>query len=143
MFRSISRVFFLLICVTGASVAMAANTKIDIEGPLPFIMLCAVNNSGSATKFTQADNCLTTTRSCYGNDGSGAASVCMNECKTCKDGYTLTSASGTASYTTTSGTLELCSFTYKTCDDSCTLTCANSLLPQWMAVRGQLSDSDI
>ena len=41
MFRSISRVFFVLICASGATVAMAVNEKNDTDQPISGLLCMA------------------------------------------------------------------------------------------------------
>lgn len=123
MFRSISRVFFLLICATGTTAAMAANEKIDIDIPISDDCPVAIQNGAVNTIY--AVNCATTaTKVCYGNNGDGFASQCVVGCKTCQSGYTLTNALGTADKTTSDEFPYKCTFSYKTCEKKrCTLAC--------------------
>lgn len=136
MFRSISRVFFLLICATGTTAAMAANEKIDIDIPISDDCPVAIQNGAVNTIY--AENCATTaTKVCYGNNGDGFASQCVVGCKTCQSGYTLTNALGTADKTTSDEFLYKCTFSYKTCKKKeCNLFCPIGSL-RWMDVLGK------
>lgn len=120
MFRSISRVFFVLICASGATVAMAANGKTDKDTT---ITTCPVREPNGTTSTTSAINCASTApQVCYGNNGDGFATVCVEGCQTCHSGFTLTTAYGTADESASSDLfLPKCTFEYKTC--KCNIIC--------------------
>lgn len=78
MFRSISRVFFVLICASGATVAMAVNEKNDKDTIIG--TTCPVRRPNGVVNTTYADNCESyASKVCYGNNGDGF------EYKTCKE----------------------------------------------------------
>lgn len=133
MFRSILRVFFVLICASGATVAMAVNEKSDID--IPIDTTCRVREPNGMTNTIRAENCATfASRVCYGNNGDGFASVCVIGCNTCNPDSTPKYADGTAEETTSDWYRELCSFKYKTCEKTpCNKTCAIGL-PRWRPV---------
>ncbi len=134
MFRSTSRVFFLLICATGTTAAMAVNEKIDIDIPIATDCRTALQNGSVETIY--AEYCATTaTKICYGDNGDGFASKCVVGCRTCPSGYTLKDALGTADATTSDEFIQKCTFSYKTCEEvQCNLACAIGL-PRWMDVK--------
>lgn len=121
MFRSISRVFFVLICASGATVAMAVNEKNDkdqpISGPLCRDKVCGLAYVKAVNDFSScAGNQYTT--ACYGGD-STYGNVKAYSCVSCPSGYTLTRKIGTADASTSP-----CNFQYYECEE-CTLTCIN------------------
>lgn len=133
MFRSISRVFFVLICASGATVAMAANGKIDTDQPISGL-LCMEKECGLG--YVRAVNdfssCLGNqyTTACYGGD-STYGNVKAYSCASCPSGYTLTGKTGNANESTSP-----CKFRYYECEkDICNKTCAIGL-PQWRRVVG-------
>lgn len=136
MFRNISRVFFVLICASGATVAMAANEKNDKDTIIG--TTCPVRRPNGVVNTTYADNCESyASKVCYGNNGDGFANICMMGCQTCRTGYNLTTAYGTADEAASSDLfLTQCTFEYKTCKEiQCNKTCAIGL-PQWRTVVG-------
>lgn len=117
MFRSISRVFFVLICASGATVAVAENEKIDKD--ITLAATCRVSQPNGTTSTTSAINCASTApQVCYGNNGDGFATMCVEGCQTCHSGFTLTTAYGTADEAIS---LKPCTFEYKTC--KCNIIC--------------------
>lgn len=133
MFRSISRVFFVLICASGATVAMAANGKIDTDQPISGL-LCMEKECGLA--YVKAVNDFSScsgnqyTTACYGGD-STYGNVKAYSCASCPSGYTLTGKTGNANESTSP-----CEFRYYECEkDICNKTCAIGL-PQWRRVVG-------
>ena len=77
MFRSISRVFFVLICASGATVAMAVNEKNDKDTTIG--TTCPVRRPNGVVNTTYADNCESyASKVCYGNNGDGFANVHLN-----------------------------------------------------------------
>ncbi|HBS76875.1 MAG TPA: hypothetical protein DEA31_03420 [Alphaproteobacteria bacterium] len=140
MFRSTSRVFFLLICATGTTAAMAANEKIDIDQP---ILLCM--DKGCSLAFTPAVNdfssCLGNqyTTACYGGD-STYGNVKAYSCVSCPSGYTLTKKWGLAD----SGSSP-CNFSYYECEEeTCNLRCP-LIISRWRLAseRGNYESSYI
>ena len=133
MFRSISRVFFVLICASGATVAMAVNGKIDTDQPISGL-LCMEKECGLA--YVKAVNDFSScsgnqyTTACYGGD-STYGNVKAYSCASCPSGYTLTGKTGNANESTSP-----CEFRYYECEkDICNKTCAIGL-PQWRRVVG-------
>lgn len=130
MFRSISRVFFVLICASGATVAMAVNEKNDKDTIIG--TTCPVRRPNGVVNTTYADNCESyASKVCYGNNGDGFANICVVGCQTCRTGYNLTTASGTADEAASSDLfLTQCTFEYKTCKEiQCNKTCLG--FQQW------------
>lgn len=124
MFRSISRVFFVLICASGATVAMAVNEKNDKDTIIG--TTCRVQKPNGRTNTIYGENCASTaSRVCYGNNGDGFATVCVEGCQTCRSGFTLTTAYDTADEAASSDLLpEQCTFEYKTCEKTqCNIIC--------------------
>lgn len=136
MFRSISRVFFVLICASGATVAMAVNEKNDKDTIIG--TTCPVRRPNGVVNTRHADNCESyASKVCYGNNGDGFANICMMGCQTCRTGYNLTTAYDNADESASSDLfLTQCTFEYKTCKEiQCNKTCAIGL-PQWRTVVG-------
>ena len=128
MFRSISRVFFVLICVTGANVAMA----IVADKPSPGL-LCRDKACGSAyvtvNNFSSCSSNQYKT-ACYGGD-STYGNVKVYSCVSCPSGYKLTGKTGTADESAST-----CEFRYSECEKvECNKTCAIGL-PRWTMVVG-------
>ena len=133
MFRSISRVFFVLICASGATVAMAVNEKNDTDQPISGL-LCMEKECGLA--YVKAVNDFSScsgnqyTTACYGGD-STYGNVKAYSCASCPSGYTLTGKTGNANESTSP-----CKFRYYECEKKeCNKTCAIGL-PQWRTVVG-------
>ncbi len=132
MFRSISRVFFVLICASGATVAMAVNEKNDTDQPISGL-LCMEKECGLA--YVPAVNDFSScsgnqyTTACYGG-ASTYGNVKAFSCVSCPSGYTRTKKTGTTDASTSQ-----CKFTYYECEkDECNLACFIGL-PRWMDVK--------
>lgn len=133
MFRSISRVFFVLICASGATVAMAANGKIDTDQPISGLLCmekeCGLTYVPAVNDFSSCSGNQYTT-ACYGGD-STYGNVKAYSCASCPSGYTLTGKTGNANESTSP-----CKFRYYECEKKeCNKTCAIGL-PQWRTVVG-------
>lgn len=128
MFRSISRVFFVLICASGATVAMAVNEKNDTDQPISGL-LCMKKECGLAyvPAVNDHSSCLGNqyTTACYGG-ASTYGNVKAYSCVSCPSGYTLTGKTETADASSTS----LCKFRYYECEkEICNKTCLG--FQQW------------
>lgn len=133
MFRNISRVFFVLICASGATVAMAVNGKIDTDQPISGLLCmekeCGLGYVPAVNDFSSCSGNQYTT-ACYGGD-STYGNVKAYSCASCPSGYTLTGKTGNANESTSP-----CKFRYYECEkETCNKICAIGL-PQWRMVVG-------
>lgn len=132
MFRSISRVFFLLICATGTTAAMAVNEKTDTDQPISGLLCmekdCGLGYVPAVNDFSSCSGNQYTT-ACYGGN-STYGNVKAYSCVSCPSGYTRTKKTETADASTSP-----CKFTYYECKkDECNLACFIGL-PRWMDVK--------
>lgn len=121
MFRNISRVFFVLICASGATVAMAVNGKIDTDQPISGLLCmekeCGLGYVPAVNDFSSCSGNQYTT-ACYGGD-STYGNVKAYSCASCPSGYTLTGKTGNANESTSP-----CKFRYYECEkETCNIIC--------------------